>query len=94
MVQCMEAWFLADQETLGSFYGHAFLADSLPGQPNVELIAKRDVIQALGHASRPTQKGQYQKTKHGFALLERINPMKVRDASAHAARLFRIVAGR
>ncbi len=94
MVQCTEAWFLADQETLGSFYGHEFLADFLPGQPNVELIAKRDVIQALEHASRPTQKGQYQKTKHSFVLLERIDPIKVRDASVHAARLFRIVAER
>jgi hypothetical protein len=91
MVQCMEAWFLADRATLAAYYGHEFLVDSLPGQPKVELIAKRDVIRALQHASRPTQKGEYRKTGHGFELLERIDPDRVREASAHAARLFAVL---
>ncbi|HEY6292163.1 MAG TPA: DUF4276 family protein [Terriglobia bacterium] len=29
MVQCMQAWFLADREALGEFYGQGFLAGSL-----------------------------------------------------------------
>jgi hypothetical protein len=91
MVQCMEAWFLADHETLAAYYGHAFLVASLPRQPNVELIAKRDIIGALEHASRLTQKGKYHKTRHGFELLERIDPDRVREASAHASRLFAIL---
>ena len=41
MVQCMEAWFLADREALIEFYGQGFLAGSLPGQPNIEQIPKR-----------------------------------------------------
>lgn len=87
MVQCMEAWFLADKELLADYYKHGFLVNSLPAQTNVELVAKRDVLQALEHASMETQKGRYHKTKHGFDLLARIDPSKVKRASTHAARL-------
>jgi hypothetical protein len=92
MVQCMEAWFLADRATLAAYYGHQFLVASLPRQPNVELIAKRDVIRKLEHASRPTQKGKYDKAQHGFALVELIDPNRVREASVHAARLFAVLS--
>jgi hypothetical protein len=88
MVQCMEAWFLADKEALTEYYGQGFLVNSLPGQANVEIIRKRDVVNALDHASRNTQKETYHKTRHGFDLLGRIDPAKVRRASAHADRLF------
>lgn len=88
MVQAVEAWFLADKGMLSEYYGKGFLAGSLPRQSNVELIAKRDVFASLEHATRRTQKGEYHKTKHGFDLLERINPDRVRAASRHADRLF------
>lgn len=88
MVQAMEAWFLADREALAAFYGDGFLARSLPGNPaNIESVPKRDVGSALKHASKPTKtKGEYQKVKHGFALLALINPHNVEAASPHAAR--------
>jgi hypothetical protein len=92
MVQTMEAWLLADRQSLSEYYGQGFLAGSLPGQPNVELIAKVDAIRALQHASRPTQKGEYHKTRHGFDLLERANPALIRSASSHADRLFTLLA--
>jgi hypothetical protein len=91
MVQCMEAWFLADRDTLIEFYGQGFLAGSLPGQPNIEQIPKRSLLPVLKHASKQTSKGPYQKTRHGFALLALINPQKVRDASPHASRLFAVL---
>ena len=91
MVQVMEAWFLADRQALTSYYGQGFLAASLPGQPNVELIPKRDVLNTLRHASRNTQKGEYHKTRHGFDLLEQIDPACVRTASDHANRLFNVL---
>lgn len=87
MVQVMEAWFLADRHALLDYYDGGFLAGSLPGQANVELISKQDVFRALQHASRNTKKGEYHKTRHGFDLLERINPSRVRAASRHANRL-------
>ncbi|MGO9271694.1 MAG: DUF4276 family protein [Terriglobia bacterium] len=76
MVEAMEAWFLADKEALAAYYGEEFLASSLPQNPNVEAIPKRDLVPALEHASRKTQKGKYHKTQHGFALLGRIDPVK------------------
>jgi hypothetical protein len=88
MVQCMEAWLLADRTTLVTFYGDGFHASSLPGQQDVELIPKSQVIEALERASRHTQKGEYHKTKHGFVLLALIEPERVRGASAHASLLF------
>ena len=91
MVQCMEAWFLADREALTHFYGAEFLAGSLPGQPNVEQIPKPDLVPRLEHASEHTSKGPYHKTQHGFALLALIDPQKVRQASLHASRLFDVL---
>jgi len=92
MVQAMEAWFLADRQTLTAYYGQGFLVGSLPGQPDIELIPKKDVVIALRHASSKTQKGEYHKTRHGFDLLEQIDPQRVRTASHHADRLFAMLA--
>lgn len=91
MVQCMEAWFLADRDALTEFYGPEFLAASLPGQSNIEQISKRSLLPALKHASKQTSKGPYHKTRHGFALLALINPQRVRDASPYARRLFDVL---
>jgi hypothetical protein len=91
MVQCMESWFLADQEALRDYYGRGLLTNSLPGRANIEEIPKRDVKRALDRATRPTQKGLYRKTGHGFDLLALIDPGKLRDASLHARRLFEVL---
>ncbi|MGB8887693.1 MAG: DUF4276 family protein [Candidatus Korobacteraceae bacterium] len=91
MVQVMESWFFADKAALAAYYGHGFLGDSLPGQTNIELISKRDVFRALEHASQHTQKGRYRKTAHGFDLIEKIDPSRLRAASGHASRLFDVL---
>jgi len=92
MVRVMESWFLADRSALLAYYGQGFLSNSLPGQTNVELISKQDVFSNLEHASRPTKKGEYHKTRHGLDLLQEIDPNRVRTASQHAARLFAVLA--
>jgi hypothetical protein len=94
MVQCMEAWFLADREALIEFYGQGFLAGSLPGQPNIEQIPKPFLFRKLKQASKPTTKGSYDKTRHAFALLARIDPQRLRIASLHAGRLFDVLIQR
>lgn len=87
MVQAMEAWFLADREALASFYRSGFLVKSLPGSPaNIETIRKEDLEPSLKHASKQTQKKEYQKLDHGTALLALIDPVKVGEASPHAKR--------
>jgi hypothetical protein len=94
MVQCMEAWFLADREALVEFYGEGFLVDSLPSQPNIEQILKRFLLPVLKHASKQTTKGSYDKTRHAFALLALIDPHRLRVASLHAGRLFDVLIQR
>jgi hypothetical protein len=91
MVQVMEAWFLADQDTLATSYRQGFLRNSLPRQHNIERLDKRRVFESLSHASKNTQKGPYHKTRHGFELLELIDPILVRAASSHADTLFAVL---
>ena len=91
MVQVMESWFLADKDALSKYYGQGFLSNSIPGQPNIELIPKQRVFDALEHATRPTQKREYDKTRHGFDLLELIDPALVGAASTHARNLFLVL---
>jgi hypothetical protein len=58
----------------------------------VEQVAKAGLEGALEHATKETRtKGKYDKS-HGFALIGRIDPQKVRAASRHAARFFDALA--
>ncbi len=92
MVQCMEAWFLADREVLAAYYRQGFRTNALPGQADIEKIAKSDLFKALDAATRDSKtKGRYGKGRHSFELLALIRPEKVRTASIHAARLFKVV---
>jgi len=86
MVQCMEAWFLADKDALARYYGQGFAATALPGNPGVEQIPKDDVLQGLRNATRHTQKGDYDKGEPSFQILAVIDPSKVKNASPHASR--------
>lgn len=88
MTQVMESWFLCDPDAIEAYYGQHFRRASLPRNQNVEQVSKRDVFLALENATKNTQKGVYHKTRHGFDLLERISPERVREVSPHAERLF------
>lgn len=88
MVQCMESWFLADPEELASYFGQGFQSSALPRNPNIEAVSKQDVFRSLENATRQARtKGVYSKGGHSFALLARIDPVRVRGASPHAERL-------
>ena len=84
MVQCMEAWFLADQEGLAAFFGQGFDRNALPGHQGIEEVAKADVFNALKNATRDCRKGRYGKGRYSFDILEQIDVEKVLDASPHA----------
>jgi uncharacterized protein DUF4276 len=92
MVQCMEAWFLADREALAGYFGQGFRHRGLPRQTAIEQIAKDRLLVALQQATRATQKREYHKTRHGFELLMRINPAKVQSVSPHFRRLCEILS--
>ena len=87
MVQCMEAWFLADRIALQAYFGQGFAASALPGNQNFEDVSKELIFKALKLATRHSAKGEYGKGKHSFDLLAEIDPQAVQDRSPHAADL-------
>ena len=87
MVQCMEAWFLADRDTLAQFFGNGFNTNPLPNRSDVENIPKLDLYDTLKRATRTSRKGEYGKGRHSFDLLAQLDPQKVVNASPHAKRL-------
>ena len=87
MVQCMETWFIADKDTLVSFYGQHFRESALPVRNEIEEIPKQDLLDGLKNATGQTQKGKYWKGGHSFDILAKINPQKVTEGSPHAKRL-------
>jgi Domain of unknown function (DUF4276) len=91
MVQIMESWFLADVETLKSFYGQNFKHNAIPKQPNVEKIAKLEVENFLDKATNETSKGKYHKIRHGTELLGKIKTVKVKEKAEHCRRLFETI---
>ena len=94
MVQCMEAWFLADRDTLAHFFGDGFNANPLPNRPDVENIPKSDLYDALKRATQASRKGKYGKGRHSFDLLAQLDPQKVTQASPYAKRLVDILIDR
>ncbi|GAB1543406.1 DUF4276 family protein [Scytonema sp. NUACC21] len=88
MVQSMEAWFIADIDTLKKFYGQGFKENAIPKNPNVETIDKDSLEPCLKIATGNTTKGEYQKIKHASKLLEMLKTEKIRSASFHCDRLF------
>lgn len=85
MVQCMEAWFLTDKDCLASFFGHGFNRNALPRNPDIEQVAKADVLDGLKRATRQCRpKGEYGKGRDSFEILAEVDPAKVVAASRHA----------
>ena len=88
----MESWFLADPDAVESYYGQGFRRQDLPRNPNVEQVPRQDVLNGLDRAANNTRKRGYSKGKHGFEILARLDPAKVRGASAYAERFVRALS--
>jgi hypothetical protein len=89
MVQCMEAWLLADRPALRAFYGQGFNESALPAATRIEEVGKNDLGRKLEQATRNTKtKGPYDKGKHSFKLLATLDPKLIREASPWAERFF------
>ncbi len=90
MVQCMEAWFLADRRALEKFFGQGFRGNALPAATCVpEDVDKLELYNRLKQATAKTKtKGTYNKGKHSFKLLATLDPSLVRKAGGWAERFF------
>ena len=88
MVQCMEAWFLADKDLLEKFFGAGFNRNALPARRDVENVLKVDIDRGLNRATRRCKtKGVYRKGRHSFEILAELDTEKVIAASGRAKRL-------
>lgn len=87
MVQCMESWFLADVAELGKYFGSGFRPQSIAKRNDIENIPKVDVLRQLKSASSNSKKSAYDKGRHSFEILSRIDPEKVIRRSPFAKRL-------
>ncbi len=85
MVQCMEAWFLADPAALAAYYGPAVKKSRLLRRSDVEQI--NDAEARLRKIAKRGGK-EYLK-RHGFVLIGMVNPDKVRAQAKHCDRLLR-----
>ena len=87
MVQCMEAWFLADRAALAGYFGNGFSDNSLPRRAKVEEVSKQDLERGLNAATRNSRpKGAYHKGRDSFAILAELDPDNVAGVSPHAKR--------
>lgn len=93
MVQCMEAWLVADRPALRRFYGQRFNEKALPAATaKLEDVGKPDLYRKLELATRDTKtKGSYGKGEHSFKLLATLDPDLIRTASPWADRFFAAV---
>ena len=87
MVQCMEAWLIADREALAAFFGPQFQENQLPHSTSqAESIDKDELLEKLKKATKGCKGNGYDKGSHSFELLEEINPARVMAASPWAER--------
>ena len=92
MVQCMEAWFLADMECLAEFFGQGFNRNALPRRTEVEAVPKKDLLDGLKNATRGCKsKGGYSKGSHSFSILKEVDPVRVMRASPRARSLINVL---
>lgn len=88
MVECMEAWFMADKTCLEAYFWHGFETDKLPSRSDIEQIAKTDLYEGLKKATKNCKtKASYGKGAHSFDILGKIDHAKVIAASPFAKRL-------
>jgi hypothetical protein len=92
MVQLMEAWFLADVETLKEYYGEGFNEHNLPKRTDIENIDRDIVGNSLRRATIRTKKGVYDKGKHSFEILKIIDPKKVMARSPWTQRFVTLLS--
>ena len=89
MTQVMEAWFLADRESLAHFFGSGFQETKLPAVARpIETIDKNTLYSSIQKATAHCKsKACYGKGLHSFKILALLTPSKVIECCPWAKRL-------
>jgi Domain of unknown function (DUF4276) len=88
MVQMVEAWLIADPDTLSDYYGQGFRRNALSRRQDVEAVPKVQLARSLDRATTGTRKGKYAKIRHCADLLGLLNRDRVRRRARHCDLLF------
>lgn len=91
MAQCMESWLVADPDALAAHFGPGFNAAKLPGDADLEAVAKSDILGGLAAAAKGSRRGEYRKAYDGCALIGKIDPSRVAQRARHAGRFFGVL---
>lgn len=86
MVCTMEAWFVADHETLARYFHKD--VDKVPDYANVEGVSKETVEALMRKVSTGPGHHVYEKIRDGIRLLSRTRPAIVQAKALHCRRLF------
>lgn len=87
MAVCMEAWIIADADSLADFYDGNFRRNALPTTVDLEQVDKDDLLNSLRSATRDTRKGAYAKGKVSYAALGNTNIIVVAARMSYCCRL-------
>jgi len=75
MTTCMETWIMADQKTLGEFFGKCLRANALLPDTDLESRLRQAVLKALEHATKDCGRDKvYCKGDLSFKLLAALQP--------------------
>lgn len=81
MIQCVEAWLVADPDAQARVFGKGFHAESLPKRKNLDEEPKNSLEASITKAARATKAGKegYKKVRHAAAILTKLDPDKVAE---------------
>lgn len=86
MVCTMEAWFVADRETLARYFHKAI--DKVPDYANVEGVSKEAIRAQMKKVSAGPGYHTYEKIRDGIRLLSMTRAAVVQPRAPHCRRLF------
>jgi hypothetical protein len=79
MAPTMEAWLVANPESLAEYFGKGFKKAKLPPAQDLETVSKDDINAKLRAATKGcSPKGAYDKGRDSFRLLEKAAPAEIR----------------
>lgn len=76
MTVMVETWLVADPDNIARFFAPKFDKTKLPTAPDLETVAKANVMSALNAAAKKTRSGLYEK-KDAFNLLGTTDPARI-----------------
>ena len=93
MTTCMEAWIVADPDTLAKHFGTELQKNALPSTDGLESRHRDELYDALTHATRNCTNA-YQKGRRSFDVVGKLNPTVLAATLPSFARILRILNDR